>query len=167
MDLLPLIAGEDGVIRDPNPGSAGPALQRIDGALGDAKQLIADAGHLHSWRLDCSSPRAPSPRPSRAARSAGSSSIVPHGPVLTLAASALALRAMPDEHGGWTGAITPVAVLAAALVLPERWTLLALPADTAWHAAQQRWTALLALGLLALAYASREPVTRSRHKLPD
>ena len=35
MDLLPLIAGEDGVIRDPNPGSAGPAPQRIDSALGD------------------------------------------------------------------------------------------------------------------------------------
>jgi len=86
---------------------------------------------------------------------------------LTLAACAMALRAMPDEHSGWTGAIAPIAVLAAALTLPERWTLLATPGDAAWDAAQQRWAALLALGLLALAYASREPVTRSRHRLPD
>jgi len=85
---------------------------------------------------------------------------------LTLAASALALRAMPEEHGGWTGALTPVALLAAALTVPERWTLLALPGDTAWHATQQRWAGLLALGLLLLAYAIRERGAHRRRWRP-
>jgi len=76
---------------------------------------------------------------------------------LTLAASAIALRVMPEEQGGWTGAVVPVAVLGAALALPERWTLLAAPGDGAWSVAQQRWAVLLAIGVLTLVWASREP----------
>jgi hypothetical protein len=81
---------------------------------------------------------------------------------LTLAASTIALRVMPDEHGGWTGAVVPFAVLGAALALPERWALLTPPGDGAWSAAQQRWAALLALGVITLVWASREPAARSR-----
>ena len=51
---------------------------------------------------------------------------------LTLAASALALRTLPGEHCGWTGAVAPFALLSAMLALPERWTLLAMPGDAAW-----------------------------------
>lgn len=80
---------------------------------------------------------------------------------LTLAGSAIALRVMPDEHGGWTGAVMPFAILAAALALPERWALLAAPADGAWPAAQQRWAALLALGLVTLMWANRDPASRA------
>jgi len=76
---------------------------------------------------------------------------------LTLAASALALRALPGEHCGWTGAVAPFALLSAMLALPERWTLLAMPGDAAWAAVQQRWTALLVLGLITFAWAGREP----------
>jgi hypothetical protein len=80
---------------------------------------------------------------------------------LTLAASATALRLMPDERGGWTGAVVPLLLLGVALWLPESWTLLAAPGDDAWHAAQQRWAALLAVGLLTLACASRDPAARN------
>lgn len=79
---------------------------------------------------------------------------------LTLAASAIALRVMPDEHGGWTGAFVPFAILGAALALPERWALLATPGAGAWDAAQPRWAALLAIGLIALVWASRDPAGR-------
>lgn len=78
---------------------------------------------------------------------------------LTLAASAVALRVMPDEHGGWTGTVVPFAVIGAALALPERWALLAPPGGGAWDGAQQRWAVLLAVGLLTLAWASRDPAT--------
>ena len=81
---------------------------------------------------------------------------------LTLAASGIALRVMPDEHGGWTGAVVPFAVLGAALALPERWALLLPPGDGAWSAAQQRWAVLLALGVLMLVWASRDPAGRGR-----
>jgi len=80
---------------------------------------------------------------------------------LTLAASAMTLRVMADEHGGWTAIVVPVALLGAVMTLPQRWALLAAPGDDAWHAAQQRWTALLALGLLLLIGASRDPVARN------
>jgi len=76
---------------------------------------------------------------------------------LTLAASALALRALPGEQCGWTGAVAPFALLTAVLLLPERWTLLAVPGEDAWPAVQQRWTALLALGVMTIAWAGREP----------
>lgn len=81
---------------------------------------------------------------------------------VTLASSAIALRVAPDEHGGWTGALAPFAILTAALVLPDRWALLAAPGDDAWSAAQPRWAALLALGLLTLMWANRDPASRSR-----
>lgn len=83
---------------------------------------------------------------------------------LTLAASALALRVMADEHCGWAGALAPFVLFAGALTLPERWTLLALPGDGAWDAAQQRWAVLLAVGLLALAWASRDPAARHQRR---
>lgn len=79
---------------------------------------------------------------------------------LTLAGSAAALRIMPDERGGWAGAIVPLAVVAVAFVLPARWTLLALPADSGWHASQLRWAALLAIGLAGFAWASRDRARR-------
>lgn len=81
---------------------------------------------------------------------------------LTLAASAVALRIMPDDHGGWSGALMPFAILTAALLLPERWALLAPPGDDTWAAAQQRWWALLAIGMLTLACASRDPASGHR-----
>jgi len=80
---------------------------------------------------------------------------------LTLAGSAIALRVMPDEHGGWTGALAPFAIVAAILVSPQRWALLAAPGDSMWHAAQERWAALLAVGLLTLTWANRDPASRS------
>jgi hypothetical protein len=76
---------------------------------------------------------------------------------LTLAAAAVALRAMPDEHGGWTGVVALFALLGGVYALPHRWTLVAAPGDDAWQAAQLRWVVLLALALLALAWASRDP----------
>lgn len=82
---------------------------------------------------------------------------------LTLAASAVALRAMPGQHGGWTGIVAPFALLAIAYALPHRWTLFAFPGDAAWPATQWRWAALLAVGLLTLAWASREPAQRRHH----
>jgi hypothetical protein len=80
---------------------------------------------------------------------------------LTLAASAIALRVTADAHGGWTAIVVPFTLLGAALTLPKRWALLALPGDDAWHAAQQRWAALLALGVLLLTLASRDPAARN------
>ena len=80
---------------------------------------------------------------------------------LTLAASAIALRVTADAHGGWTAIVVPFALLGAALTLPRRWALLAVPGVDAWHAAQQRWAALLALGVLLLALASRDPAARN------
>jgi hypothetical protein len=80
---------------------------------------------------------------------------------LTLAASAAAQSVMPDERGGWIGAVALWSLLALALLLPEPWTLLAAPGDAAWHEAQQCWAALLAFGLLALAWASRDPAARA------
>jgi len=79
----------------------------------------------------------------------------------TLAGSAITLRVMPDEHGGWTGALAPFALVTAVLVLPQRWALLAAPSDSAWHATQERWAALLAVGLLTLMWANRDPASRS------
>jgi hypothetical protein len=82
---------------------------------------------------------------------------------VTLGASAAALRLMPSERGGWTGVIALFALLGAAFYLPRRWALLAAPSDNVWHAAQQRWALLLALGVLALAWANRDPAAR-RHQ---
>lgn len=76
---------------------------------------------------------------------------------LTLAASAIALRAMPDEAVGWCGVIVPCMIVGVAPLLPERLALLAPPESDAWGAAQQRWAALLAVGVIALAWASRDP----------
>ena len=76
---------------------------------------------------------------------------------LTLAASAIALRAMPDEPVGWCGVIVPCAIVGVAPLLPERLALLAAPGSEAWDAAQQRWVVLLALGVIALVLASRDP----------
>ncbi len=81
---------------------------------------------------------------------------------LTLAAWAIALRIMPDAHGGWSGAPMPFAIFTATLLLPERWALLAAPGDDTWAAAQQRWSALLAIGMLTLACANRDPASRHR-----
>ncbi|HVF80156.1 MAG TPA: hypothetical protein VNA28_17820 [Solirubrobacteraceae bacterium] len=81
---------------------------------------------------------------------------------LTLAGSAIALRLRRDEHGGWTGALVPLAIVAAALALPERWARLTTSGDDAWDAAQRSWAALLALGLLAFTWANRDPASRSR-----
>jgi hypothetical protein len=67
---------------------------------------------------------------------------------------------MPDDHGGWTGAVAPFAIVAAALVAPERWALLVAPGDGAWDAAQQRWAGLLIVGLLTLTWANRDPAGR-------
>ena len=85
---------------------------------------------------------------------------------VTLAASAVALRIMPDEHGGWTGVLAPFAIFGAAVLLPERWGLIAAPGNATWEGAQQRWWALLAIGLVTLAWASRDPAARGRGLRP-
>ena len=80
---------------------------------------------------------------------------------LTLGACAIALRVMPGEQGGGSGAMAPLALLGLALAMPDRIGLLALPADAAWQTAQTRWAIVLAIGLLMLAWAGREPSPRA------
>ena len=80
----------------------------------------------------------------------------------TLGASAAALRLMPGEASGWAAVVVPFALLVCAYYLPQRWALLATPAEPGWQAAQQRWVLLLAVGVLALIWASRDPAARSR-----
>jgi hypothetical protein len=58
--------------------------------------------------------------------------------------------------------VAPVALLGIAYALPQRWTLIAAPGDDAWPATQWRWAALLAVALLTLAWAGRDPAQR-RH----
>ena len=76
---------------------------------------------------------------------------------LTLAASAIALRALPGEQIGWCGAIVPFVIVGVAPLLPTQLALLAPPGGDAWHGTQQRWTALLVLGVIALVWGSRDP----------
>ncbi len=85
---------------------------------------------------------------------------------LTLAASAVALRAMPGEQGGWSAAAMPLALLGLALALPPRVGLLVQPGDERWHGAQQRWAVLLAIGLVVLLWAGREPSRRRAVQAP-
>ena len=75
---------------------------------------------------------------------------------LTLAAAALALRVQPEGRGSWAGIGAVFGLLALATVLPARFTLLALPGDGAWAASHLRWAAILAAGMLVLAWTSRE-----------
>jgi hypothetical protein len=81
-------------------------------------------------------------------------------PALTLAGSAVALRVAGEGRGGWAGVVAPFMLLGVAYWLPVRWTLFAVPGDGAWPASLERWTALLVLGLLTLAWASRDPAGR-------
>jgi hypothetical protein len=81
---------------------------------------------------------------------------------VTLGASAAALRVMPGERGGWTAVVALLLLLVAAFYLPQRWALLAGTDDPGWAAAQQRWLVLLALGVLSLGLASRDPATSGR-----
>ena len=76
---------------------------------------------------------------------------------VTLGASAVALRVAQGERGGWTAVFVLFGLLVAAFYAPDRWTLLVGTGDPAWPAAQQRWLVLLALGLLTLVFASRDP----------
>lgn len=80
----------------------------------------------------------------------------------TLGASAAALRLMPGETSGWAAVGIPFALLACVYYLPQRFALLATPAEPGWQSAQQRWVLLLAVGVLALIWASRDPAARSR-----
>ena len=84
---------------------------------------------------------------------------------LTLAGSAVALRAMPGERGGWTGVLALFALAGLTRALPERWTLLAQTGDPAWAAAQFRWAALLAFGLLMLVAACRDAASGSAYRV--
>ena len=76
---------------------------------------------------------------------------------VTLGASAVALRVAQGERGGWTAVFVLFGLLVAAFYAPHRWTLLVGTDDPAWPAAQQRWLVLLALGVLTLVFASRDP----------
>lgn len=80
----------------------------------------------------------------------------------TLGASAAAVRLMAGETSGWAAVGVPFALLVCVYYLPQRWALLATPAEPGWQAAQQRWVLLLAVGVLALIWASRDPAARSR-----
>lgn len=80
---------------------------------------------------------------------------------LTLGASAIALRVMPGEQGGWIGVTAPLALLGLAFAMPDRIGLLALPADAGWQTAQACWAVVLAIGLSMLAWAVREPSPRA------
>jgi hypothetical protein len=85
---------------------------------------------------------------------------------LTLAGSAVALRVVGDGRGGWAGVVAPLVLVGVAYWLPERWTLFAVPGDgDAWLASELRWAALLVLGLLTLAWASRDPAARPLHRI--
>src|SRR6185436_19428767 len=76
---------------------------------------------------------------------------------LTLAGSAVALRVRPDGRSGWAGVVAPFVLMAVVYYVPQRWTMLAAPGDSAWPASQHRWVALLVLAALTLALASRDP----------
>ena len=76
---------------------------------------------------------------------------------VTLGASAAALRLARGERGGWTAVFVLFGLLVAAFYAPQRWELLVGTDDPGWPAAQQRWLVLLALGVLTLAFASRDP----------
>jgi hypothetical protein len=79
---------------------------------------------------------------------------------LTLAGSAVALRVRPDARSGWAGAVAPFVLLAVVYYVPQRWTMLAAPGDSAWLASQHRWIALLVLAGLTLVLATRDPAAR-------
>ncbi len=79
---------------------------------------------------------------------------------VTLGASAAALRLARGERGGWTAVFVLFGLLAAAFYAPQRWALLVGTDDPGWAGAQQRWLVLLALGVLMLAAASRDPAAR-------
>jgi len=78
---------------------------------------------------------------------------------VTLAAAAVAAPFTSDARGGIVAAPVLLILLATAvLALPDSWTLFAHgSADPHWAASQQRWGAILAVALLTLACASRDP----------
>ncbi|MCA1679972.1 MAG: hypothetical protein LC777_14025, partial [Actinobacteria bacterium] len=83
---------------------------------------------------------------------------------VALAAAAVAIRVRRDHQGGLSGVVALFSLLGLGYALPHPWTLIAAPADDAWHPAQQRWGVLLALALLTVSWASRNRTVR-RH--PD
>lgn len=81
---------------------------------------------------------------------------------VALTATAVAARFAPDGRGALAAAPALLVLLAAAAIaLPDRWTLLAWgPADPHWAGAHGRWALVLVLALLALLQVSRDPARR-------
>jgi threonine/homoserine/homoserine lactone efflux protein len=89
--------------------------------------------------------------------------------VLALAAAALAVRCSDvAEPGVGVSAGLPVAVLACALLLPERWELFVAVADPRWDAAHERWAGLLVMaavvGVCSVAEPRRRRITALAHR---
>lgn len=83
--------------------------------------------------------------------------------LLALAAAAVAVRLTQVTEPGITLAagLLPTA-LAAALLLPDRWTLVAAATDPRWDGAHVRWAVLLVVAALVGAYSTAEPARRRR-----
>lgn len=86
---------------------------------------------------------------------------------LTLAAAGVAIRRSADRVGGLVAAPATLAMLGAALLLPERWSLFlppwAAPTDgqptpgwLAWVASHQRWALLGVAAVTVLMWAGRD-----------
>jgi fluoroquinolone transport system permease protein len=76
---------------------------------------------------------------------------------VTVALAATGSRLAPEQRGGVVAAPALLAVTGAAILLPARVALYALPGNPGWDGAHQRWALLLGLALAAFAAASRDP----------
>jgi hypothetical protein len=76
---------------------------------------------------------------------------------VTVALAAAGSRLAPQRRGGAMAAPTLFAVTGAAILLPARVALYAVPGGPGWAGAHQRWAMLLGCALVAFAVASRDP----------
>jgi fluoroquinolone transport system permease protein len=76
---------------------------------------------------------------------------------VTVALAAAGSRLAPERRGGVVAAPALFAVTGAAIPLPARVALYALPGSPGWDGAHQRWAMLLGFALAAFAAASRDP----------
>lgn len=84
---------------------------------------------------------------------------------VALAAAALRIRAQP-ESGGLTAGPAVLVLAVAATALPQRLELFASPGSPQWQGAHQRWAAVLAVGLAALAWTARQARLLRWHSPP-
>jgi fluoroquinolone transport system permease protein len=79
---------------------------------------------------------------------------------VTVALAAAGSRLAPERRGGVVAAPALFAVIGAAILLPARVGLYALPGSPGWDGAHHRWAMLLGFSLAAFATASRDPAHR-------